>query len=137
MGVETLTQSICDMALRFGENGATDKAILSRPFGVALLVAGIDDYGAHLYFADPSGTLTRYNAKAIGSGSEVAQDRLKEIYDPAMSMDQAIKTSLEVLKSVMEDKISATNIQVASVSKNSGYVLFSPEEVGRILETLS
>lgn len=31
----------------------------------------------HRYHADPSGTFVRYNAKAIGSGSEGAQQELE------------------------------------------------------------
>ena len=39
MGVEACTQSLCDLALRFGEGGDDS---MSRPFGVALLLAGND-----------------------------------------------------------------------------------------------
>lgn len=39
---------------------------MSRPFGVALLLAGYDDKGPQLFFSDPSGTFTRFKAKAIG-----------------------------------------------------------------------
>lgn len=43
---------------------------MSRPFGVALLVAGWDDDGPVLFHTDPSGTYLKYKAMAIGSGSE-------------------------------------------------------------------
>lgn len=52
----------------------------SRPFGVALLVAGVDDTGAQLYISDPSGTYFPVKAQAIGSGSEGALNNLKESY---------------------------------------------------------
>ena len=46
MGVEACTQSLCDLALRFGEGGDDS---MSRPFGVALLLAGNDKKkGKHL-----------------------------------------------------------------------------------------
>ena len=64
--VESVAQSVCDLALRFGENTEDDEAMMSRPFGVALLIVGIDETGPQLYHADPSGTFTRYDAKAIG-----------------------------------------------------------------------
>src|SRR5277367_128793 len=41
--VESCTQAICDLALRFGEGADGEESIMSRPFGVALLVAGWDD----------------------------------------------------------------------------------------------
>jgi len=44
---------------------------MSRPFGVALLIAGHDDDdGYQLYHTDPSGTVVKYQAK-------VARCRLK------------------------------------------------------------
>eukprot|EP01043_Picozoa_sp_COSAG02_P024228 COSAG02_NODE_1319_length_13272_cov_10.015714_1_plen_385_part_00 len=115
MTVEATTQSICDLALGFGEGG--EKSMVrppppfppspppvpracvlllwghlgrayaqrfvareqSRPYGVALLLAGVDDKdGPVLYHTDPSGTFVRFKAKAIGSGSEGAQTNLQE-----------------------------------------------------------
>ncbi|GMF08952.1 unnamed protein product [[Candida] boidinii] len=37
--IESLTQSVCDLALRFGEGASGEKRLMSRPFGVALLIA--------------------------------------------------------------------------------------------------
>ena len=59
--VEALTQGICDLALNFAEDGEEKK--MSRPFGVALLLAGYDDKGPQLFFSDPSGTFTQFKAK--------------------------------------------------------------------------
>jgi hypothetical protein len=54
-------------------------AVQSRPYGVALPVAGVDDTeGLVLYHTDPSGTFVRFTAKAIGSSSEGAQTNLQE-----------------------------------------------------------
>jgi 20S proteasome subunit alpha 5 len=78
--VESCTQAICDLALRFGESADGEESIMSRPFGVALLIAGYDEDGPSLYHAEPSGTFYRYDAKAIGSGSEGAQAELQNEY---------------------------------------------------------
>ena len=43
---------------------------MSRPFGVALLIAGIDESGPSLYQTDPSGTMIQYDAKGLGSADE-------------------------------------------------------------------
>ena len=47
--------------------------------GVAILFAGLDDNGPQLYHMDPSGTYLQFDAKAIGSGSEGAQQSLQEV----------------------------------------------------------
>lgn len=46
--VESTTQAICDLALRFGESGDDEESVMSRPFGVALLIAGFDEDGPQL-----------------------------------------------------------------------------------------
>ncbi|KAL7540460.1 hypothetical protein ACHAWF_006688 [Thalassiosira exigua] len=69
---------VWDLALSFGDGTDGDKdKCMSRPFGVALLIAGPDDLGGHqLFFSDPSGGFMRYKAKAIGVGSEGTQSAL-------------------------------------------------------------
>lgn len=46
--VESCTQAICDLALRFGEGAEGEESVMSRPFGVALLIAGYDEDGPSL-----------------------------------------------------------------------------------------
>ena len=82
MPLDACVQSICDLALKFGEgDDDDDERAMSRPFGVALLIAGIDADGPALYHTDPSGTYVRYLAKAIGSASESAQTALQDGYN--------------------------------------------------------
>ena len=46
------------MALNFGEGDpSSKKKPLSRPYGVALLIAGVDENGPSIYQTDPSGTM--------------------------------------------------------------------------------
>ena len=102
---------------------------MSRPFGVALLIAGWDDrLGPQLYHTEPTGTFYRYEAKAIGSGSEGAQTELQQKYHSSMTLDEAEALLLRVLKQVMEEKLEAKNIQLARVTKD-GYRRYTDEEL--------
>ena len=74
----------------------------SRPFGVALLLAGWDASGPRLYQTDPSGTYVEYGARAIGSGSEGAQTALQEAWKDDMSLAEAEVLALATLKQVTE-----------------------------------
>ncbi|KAI9203781.1 nucleophile aminohydrolase [Polychytrium aggregatum] len=127
--VESLTQAVCDLALRFGEGADGQESIMSRPFGVALLIAGIDENGCQLYHADPSGTFSRYDAKAIGSGSEGAQTELQEQYNKSLTLKEAEVLALKVLKQVMEEKLTASNVQVASVTPQRGFRIHEESEL--------
>lgn len=63
------------------------KQTISRPFGVALLVAGVDDEaGPSLWCTDPSGTNTKYEAAAIGSAQEGAEALLQEKFHSNMTL---------------------------------------------------
>merc|ERR1719259_863638 len=79
MKVESITKTISNLALQFGEEDSQPGS-MSRPFGVALLFAGVDEDGPQLFHLDPSGTYVRCCAKAIGSASEGAQASLEELY---------------------------------------------------------
>ncbi|KAI9141775.1 nucleophile aminohydrolase [Paraphysoderma sedebokerense] len=135
--VESVTQAVCDLALRFGEGAQGEESIMSRPFGVALLIAGIDATGGpQLYHADPSGTYFRWDTKAIGSGSEGAQTELQENYHKSLTLKEAETLALKVLKQVMEEKLSKSNVQLAAVTKEKGFRIYSDDEVEEIMGRL-
>jgi len=133
--VESVTQAVADLALRFGEGANEEEASMSRPFGVALLIAGYDQHGPQLYHADPSGTFMRYHAKAIGSGSEGAQSELQDSYTKSMTLEEAKHLSLKVLKQVMEEKLDFNNVQLCVVSEQTGgYKILNKEELRPVIE---
>lgn len=76
MSVESCAQAVSTLAIQFGDS-ADGGSAMSRPFGVAILFAGVEADDPQLWHMDPSGTYIRYDAKAIGSGSEGAQQNLQ------------------------------------------------------------
>lgn len=138
MGVQALTQAVCDLALSFGEGSdGNSKKRMSRPFGVALLLAGYDELdGSQLFFSDPSGTFVRYKAKAIGAGSEGAQSTLEESYSDSLTLQEAQDLALSTLKQVMEEKISTDNIELALVTPEKGFHIANREQVTEALDRL-
>jgi len=131
MNVESCVSSICDLALSFGDGD------MARPFGVSLLVAGVDEHGPSLYHTDPSGTHTRYLAKAIGAGSEGAQNALKDHYHKSLTLRESQKIALTVLKEVMEEKLNSINVEMAIVPTNTQtYHLLTKDEVEGVIKSL-
>ena len=53
-----------------------------------------------------------------------------------MTLSQAEKLALKVLKEVMEEKLTATNIQLASVTAERGYRLHTKEELETAIASL-
>ena len=135
MSVESVTQSVSNLALQFGDDDA-DPGAMSRPFGVALLFAGIDRKGPQLYHMDPSGTFIQYDAKAIGSGSEGAQQALQDVYHKSMTLKEACKSALTILKQVMEEKLNSSNVEMAMVTPEKKFHMFSKEELEDVIKDI-
>uniref|UniRef100_T1JK43 Proteasome subunit alpha type n=1 Tax=Strigamia maritima TaxID=126957 RepID=T1JK43_STRMM len=133
MTVESVAQAVSNLAIQFGDSDDDGNA-MSRPFGVAILFAGVDEKGPQLYHMDPSGTFVQYDAKAIGSGSEGAQQSLQEIYNKSLTLKDALKAVLTILKQVMEEKLNSTNVEVATVTKEKNFIMFSKEDVEEVIK---
>jgi len=116
--VEDVTQALANIALAFGDDDA--KAPMSRPFGVAIMFAGCDRDGVHLLHLDPSGTFIHCQAKAVGAAADGAEQTLKELYHENMTLAEAEKTVLSILKQVMEEKLTSANVEVAHVTPVAG-----------------
>jgi len=134
--VESVTQAVCDLALRFGESVEDEDALMSRPFGVALLIGGIDELGPQLFHTDPSGTFMKYQAKAIGSGSDAAQSELQDKYHSQMSLIEAQKLTLSILKQVMEEKLDQHNVQLAQVTQEGGFEILSEQKLQEVIDQM-
>lgn len=135
MSTESVTQAVSNLALAFGDDDAESGA-MSRPFGVALLFAGMDEKGPQLFHMDPSGTFIEYNAKAIGSGSEGAQQALQEVYHKSMTLKEACKHALTILKQVMEEKLNETNVEMATVTPEKMFHMCTKEELEEVIKEI-
>jgi len=141
IAVESLTQSICDLALRFGED-RDDEDAMSRPFGVALLMGGVDMIKGVptpvLFHTDPSGTFLQYLAKAIGSGSEGAQSHLESEagYHKSITLVEAQSLALLVLKQVMEEKLEPENVEVGVVGLDRKFRLLDTATLAKLISEL-
>jgi 20S proteasome subunit alpha 5 len=85
MPIESICLAICDIALSFADKDKDkknkEKKRVARPFGVAMLIAGIDKNDKpKLFRNDPSGNYTRFKACSIGAGGENGMNTLQENY---------------------------------------------------------
>jgi len=90
-----------------------------RPFGVSLIIAGVDRNGATLFSTDPSGTYLGYNGVAIGAGSDQVTEYLEKRYDPSISLGDACILAIECVYMVSEDKVGTKHIKMALIDVES------------------
>ena len=92
----------------------------SRPYGVALLVAGVDSDGAgdpQLYEVDPSGTPYGWRAVAVGNGGRdvrrFLEDRLGTGESTRGDLQRGTATALEALAATTdEDELAPETVDV-------------------------
>jgi len=135
MSVESCAQAVSTLAIQFGDS-ADGGSAMSRPFGVAILFAGVENGDPQLWHMDPSGTYIRYDAKAIGSGSEGAQQNLQDNFTPNLTIQDAVNLALRTLKQVMEEKLNSTNVEVMIMTPANLFQMYSKAEVEKVIADL-
>ena len=116
MGVEELVKRICDYKQNYTQYGGV------RPFGTALLVAGVDTQGEHLFETDPSGALVSYKAGSIGAGRNVVMEVFEEKYAEGMAMEDAVELGLRALKKATEEeKLNPKAVEIGIVRRGENF----------------
>jgi proteasome alpha subunit len=128
--IETLVKRLCDFKQNYTQYGGV------RPFGTALLVAGVDETGAHLFETDPSGALVAYKAGSIGAGKNAIMDVFEEEYEEGLGMDEAILLGLKALTKATEDKLSTKAVEVGIVREDENFRTLTEAEVDAYVKKL-
>ena len=128
--VTTLVKKMCDYMQSFTQYGG------ARPFGTALLIAGVDADGVHLFETDPSGAYQSYHAGAIGRGRSTEIDLLESNWKEIMTQNADIKMGLEALRESIDEDLNHDAVEIAVVDGN-GYTKMSKEDTLTHLGKLS
>ncbi|MEC7043135.1 MAG: proteasome subunit alpha, partial [Candidatus Thermoplasmatota archaeon] len=88
--------------------------------GTALLIAGVDPDGIHLYETDPSGAYQSYQAGVIGRGRSTVVEIFESSWKPNLTLNAAIKLGLEALRESLEEELNTDAVEIAVVDSD-GY----------------
>jgi len=100
-----------------------------RPYGVSLLIGGIDNTGKHIYQTDPSGILLECNARSVGKEEDKANELLEKEYREGMSLKDAAELALKILKLEGKGKHDEFIIRVVD---EKGFRELSKEELKKL-----
>jgi proteasome alpha subunit len=129
--VETLAKKICDHMQVYTQFGG------ARPYGTALLIAGVSDGRGRLFETDPSGTLLEYKATAIGTGRPAVMKLFEDEYNADALLDDAILLGLKSLRLATEGKFDQTAVEIGVIEiANPIFRKLSREEVAGFVEKL-
>ena len=123
MDINIITKRICDLKQLYTQHAGV------RPFGVSLLIAGVDDTGVKLFMTDPSGAYWGYHAQAIGAGASTVMEILQKEYKEEISIEEAIKLTLQALKQVIETDLDVDKVEISIVKKEDKIYKKLPNEL--------
>ncbi len=126
VSVQSLTKYIC------GRKHLVTQYAGVRPYGVGLLIGGIDKSGARLFETDPSGTMIEWNAQAIGSGVDKVKRVLEKSYKEGISREDGVKTVLKALKT-SEKGVTPDSVEIAVIGEKE-FKRLGPEEIKKFLQ---
>ncbi|MEM3227725.1 MAG: archaeal proteasome endopeptidase complex subunit alpha [Candidatus Micrarchaeaceae archaeon] len=124
--VETITREIAEeiqMATQYGG---------MRPYGISMLVGGIDS-DRRLFEIEPDAAFLGYKAAAIGSGKKAAEEILVKEYKEGMSTKDAVDLGISIIRKIGEKKLSSDDLEIATITKVEGYRMFKPDEIAKLL----
>eukprot|EP00758_Cryptobia_borreli_P004071 Tbor_TRINITY_DN4163_c1_g1::TRINITY_DN4163_c1_g1_i1::g.26492::m.26492/K02725/PSMA1; 20S proteasome subunit alpha 6 len=111
-----------------------------RPFGVGLLIAGVDKRGPQLFQTSPSGEVHHCKATAMGSRSQSARTYLEKHFTSFenCNIDELTIHALKSLASTASEgvKLNTINTSIAIVGKDCPFVVLSDEEARKYLDNL-
>jgi len=110
--VETVAKHLADQSHQFTQYSGV------RPFGVALIVAGIDIKGTRIFVTDPSGTYVPYAAVAIGGDSDEVTDFLEKNYKKEMSMDDVMSLAISAIN-LKSDENDVKDIRMSRIKTDT------------------
>ncbi len=100
----------------------------ARPFGVSLMVAGINQKKPELYTSDITGNYLSYNANAIGENDEKIKDKLREKYNKDLTIKKGVKIALEIFREIQEDKFNLNKFELDYIQNEEGKLIKLHEE---------
>ncbi len=103
-----------------------------RPFGVSMLLGGVDKTGSRLFATNPSGTHKSYRAHAIGAGHETVTKLLNEEYREDMALETAVQLTVKCLTKALEARGLSPRMKVAMIpSETEKLRMLTQEEIDR------
>ncbi|MBS7632988.1 archaeal proteasome endopeptidase complex subunit alpha [Candidatus Bathyarchaeota archaeon] len=107
--VEVISKRVCDIKQLYTQHAGV------RPFGVSMILAGVDKTGNRVFGTHPSGTYRGYKARAEGAGRETVFAILKDEYKEDMNLENATKLTVKCLVKALEARQLPPRIKVAVI----------------------
>lgn len=114
-----LIRNIADRQQAFTQYGG------ARPYGVAVMLAGVNKGKPYLYTSDVTGNYFAYKANAIGENDEKIKEMLRKDYKEGITIEEGIKFGLKIFKEILGKNFELGRFEV-------GFIKTSEEKLERL-----
>ncbi|AFL67287.1 archaeal proteasome endopeptidase complex subunit alpha [Desulfurococcus amylolyticus] len=129
--VEYITKLVCDVKQAYTQHAGV------RPFGVAMIFAGVDEKGTQLFMTEPSGRYLSYYATAIGEKSNNVIEFLEKNYKYDLDTSESLKLAIQALAGIVEGKPFEDYMEIGYVDVESRrFRILMPNEIRKYVEEL-
>jgi len=111
---ELIIKEISNLKQQFSQYGGV------RPFGVSLIVAGINGKKPELYTSDVTGNYFSYYANAIGENDEKLKEKLREKYKQELTIKKGIKLALDIFEEIQGKSFNLSKFELAYIKIDEG-----------------
>lgn len=112
--VESVIREISDIQQQYTQHPGV------RPFGVRLIIAGVDGKESKLYTSDITGNYYEYNSVAIGENDDKIKELLRKKYKKEMKIEDGFKLAFSIFKEVLGDKFDVSRFNADCIESKEG-----------------
>ncbi|HLD98348.1 MAG TPA: archaeal proteasome endopeptidase complex subunit alpha [Candidatus Nanoarchaeia archaeon] len=111
--VEEIIREIANVKQQFTQYGG------ARPFGVSIMVAGIDlNNQPTVFSSDITGNYFSYTCMAIGENDERIKEMLRVKYDKNLNIEGGLRLALSIFKEILGKNFELSRFDAAYINKN-------------------
>ena len=120
----SIIRMISDRKQQFTQYGG------ARPYGVALLIAGVYKGRGSLFTSDVTGNFFSYRANAIGENDEKIKEILRSELKDGISIDEGLRFCLKIFKEILGKNFEIERFEAAYIKNDSrGIVRLQGEDL--------
>lgn len=114
------------------------QSYVRRPYGIGLLIAGVDKKGPRLFETSPNGTAQEWKAICIGSRAQSAKTYLEKNFEsfPELSDDDLVVHALKALAGCVQGDVELTkeNVTLSVVSAERDFDTLDEDRIAIYLD---
>lgn len=125
--VLTIVKDMCELKQVCTQSGGL------RPFGVSLLVGGIDNDKPRLFETDPTGIYFGYKATVIGEFETDIEQILEKNYTDSITIEEGLKLCMKALQKVLDKTFTIERIDAAYITiKDKRFTKMTKQQIDRL-----